>query len=521
MAFSLQTHYDVVIVGGGHNGLVAAAYLSRAGKRVLVLERRAYLGGAAISEQAFPGVEVRLSAYAYLVSLLPQQIIQDLGLRLETRQRRFASYTPLTDGSDGYLVSNQSTETTRQSFERIAGNSREFDAFHHFYSRTAALAKLLWPTVLAPLPSRAELLQKFDTPELRTMWDHFIERPLGEVIESTFQDDLVRGLVFTDGKIGALTHPHDPTLVQNRTFLYHVIGNGTGEWRVPVGGMGALTASLTDVAGRSGATLLTDAEVQRVHVGTPHEVEFEWQGQAHKVAASFVLVNATPHVLGELVGADHPKPNGSVFKINMVLKRLPRLRAGHIAPEDAFSGTFHFREGYAAMQASYQEAANGEIPAQPPGEMYCHSLTDDTIMGESAKGLYTLTMFGLDMPYNALRGYASLYKKVALERYLDGINSVLAEPIQDCLALDADGKPCIAAKSPLDLEAELAMSGGNIFHTDLQWPFAEKEEEVGTWGVETPYPKVYLCGAGARRGGGVSGIAGHNAARAVLAAEHQ
>jgi phytoene dehydrogenase-like protein len=340
---------------------------------------------------------------------------------------------------------------------------------------------------------------------------------LGEIIESTFADDLVRGVVFTDGKIGALTHAHDATLLQNRTFLYHVIGNETGEWRVPVGGMGALTDALIDAAKSAGAELLPNSTATVLYPGRTPSIYCLIGEQPRTINAKWVLVNATPSVLAHLVSAPPPpKPNGSVFKINMVLKRLPRLRSSEIAPEDAFAGTIHFSEGYAAMQDSYRQAASSIMPNVPPGEVYCHSLTDSSILGESVKDLHTLTLFGLDMPYSLFEANPDAAKAEALRRYLAGINDTLSEPIEDCLALDANGKPCIDAKSPVDLEHELNMTGGNIFHRDLAWPFAETDQEAGTWGVETEYTRVLLCGAGARRGGGVSGIAGYNAAQKLL-----
>jgi phytoene dehydrogenase-like protein len=156
----------------------------------------------------------------------------------------------------------------------------------------------------------------------------------------------------------------------------------------------------------------------------------------------------------------------------------------------------------------------------PPCELYCHSLTDPSILSPAlhASGAHTLTLFGLHMPARLFAGGDELAKREAVAATLSSVDSVLAEPLEDCLELDANGAPCLEAHTPADIEAELAMPGGHIFHRDLAWPFAESDDEVGRWGAETGYPNVWLCGAGARRGGGVSGIPGHNAAQAVLAA---
>jgi phytoene dehydrogenase-like protein len=140
-----------------------------------------------------------------------------------------------------------------------------------------------------------------------------------------------------------------------------------------------------------------------------------------------------------------------------------------------------------------------------------------------ASGAQTLTLFGLHMPARLFTGAgpAPGRKREAVEATLRSVNSVLAEPLEECLWRTGDGTSCLEALTPPELEAELRMPGGHIFHRDLAWPFAESDEQVGRWGVETEYPNIWLCGAGARRGGAVSGIPGHNAARAVVAAERR
>ena len=161
------------------------------------------------------------------------------------------------------------------------------------------------------------------------------------------------------------------------------------------------------------------------------------------------------------------------------------------------------------------------MPQLPPCEIYCHSLSDRSILGPSlaATDAQTLTLFGLHLPARLFRGTSEEHdaaKDLALARTLESLNSVLAEPIQDVLLRDADGAYCLEARTPVELEADLGLPGGNIFHRSLQWPWAESEAEVGSWGVETVHPTVRIAGAGARRGGGVSGIPGHNAAMSVL-----
>ncbi|MFF3250690.1 phytoene desaturase family protein [Actinacidiphila glaucinigra] len=505
----LRTSYDVVIVGGGHNGLVAAAYLARAGRSVLLLERLPGTGGAAVSTRAFTGLDARLSRYSYLVSLLPRKIVDDLGLRFAVRRRRISSYTPHGDG--GLLVDAESPSATRESFVRLTGSDRDFEAWQRFYGMTQRVAERVFPTLTAPLPSRAELERTVDDP---AAWSALFERPLGETVESVFEDDVVRGVVLTDALIGTFSHAHDPSLLQNRCFLYHVIGGGTGDWDVPVGGMGALTDALADAARAAGAEIVTGTEVTAVETdGTRAEVSFE--GGA--VGAGHVLVNASPYALAGLLGEAAPeKPEGAQLKVNMLLRRLPRLRDTAVDPRDAFAGTFHIAESYTQLDRAYREAAEGAVPTAPPSEIYCHSLTDPSILSPdlAAQGVHTLTLFGLHAPARLFADDPAQAKESLLKATLAQLDAVLAEPLADCLAVDADGRPCIEAKSPLDLEREVGLPGGHIFHRDLAFPYAESGG--GAWGVGTAHANVLLCGAGAVRGGGVSGVPGHNAAMAVL-----
>ncbi|MGZ4254924.1 MAG: phytoene desaturase family protein, partial [Solirubrobacteraceae bacterium] len=213
---------DVVIVGGGHNGLVAAAMLARAGLSVLMLERRDQLGGAAVSASLFPGVGVRVSRYAYLLSLFPASLARELGLDVELRRRRVASYTP--SGDTGLLV-DRDDAVTRESIARVTGDPGAFDAWQRFYGAIAAVAPRLFQTLTEPLRSREEIRRLVDD---AAVWRILFEEPLGATLERTFSSDLVRGVVLTDATIGTFAPADDPLLRQNRCFLYHVIGNGTG-----------------------------------------------------------------------------------------------------------------------------------------------------------------------------------------------------------------------------------------------------------------------------------------------------
>lgn len=498
---------DAVIVGGGHNGLVAAAYLARSGLRVRLLERLTHVGGAAVSAQLFDGVDARLSRYAYLVSLLPTRILDDLGATVRLTPRPYSSYTPdpATGGRTGLLVG------PRYTFGAI-GASDDEQAFAEFYRRCRLVTQRLWPTLLEPLRTREQA--RADVGDTAA-WRDMIDRPIGRAIADALGNDLVRGVVATDALIGTFARLDDPSLRQNVCFLYHLIGGGSGEWHVPVGGMGAVSSALATAA--KGAEIITGAEVYAVDPNG--EVHYRHHDDEHVVRGRFVLAGVTPATLGGLLGepmtATAP---GAQVKVNMVLRRLPRLRDDTVTPEQAFGGTFHVNETWTQLDTAYARAAAHALPDPLPCEIYCHSLTDPSILSPALRqsGAATLTVFGLHTPHGVFA------RDTLTHAVLKSLNSVLAEPIQDVLLTDASGQPCIETTTTADLEHRLNMTAGNIFHGALQWPFAEDGDPLDTparqWGVATAHERILLCGAGARRGGAVSGIGGHNAAMAVLAA---
>ncbi|MER7609763.1 NAD(P)/FAD-dependent oxidoreductase [Nocardioides sp. NPDC127503] len=520
-----QEKYDVVVAGGGHNGLTAAAYLSRAGLSVLVLERLDHVGGAAISAQAFEGFPTRLSRYSYLVSLLPEQIRTDLGLDIELASRQTASYSPYLDGSraTGLLVETPEGEATAASFRAVTGSNEEYAAWQSFYDEVSDLARAVAPTLTSPLPTGAAIRSEVGAP----IWRDIVERPLGEAIERRFANDLVRGVVATDALIGTFAGLGETSLIQNRCFLYHLIGNGTGEWRVPIGGMGAVTGAIAKAAYAGGAQVLTGATVTSIRggaVGEGAEVTWTDASGSHTVAADYVLSGLAPYVLDGLLGrtpSASTKPVGAQLKINMLLERLPRLRSGE-DPKVAFAGTLHLGESYSELEKAYAEAAAGSVPTEMPGEVYCHSLTDPSILGDVPPGTQTLTYFGLHAPATLFEDPATREerKAQAVERAIASLDRHLLDPISSVVARTVDGEPCIEAKIPQEIEADLAMPGGHIFHGDLAWPWAPDDADLTTpaarWGVATDVGTVLVCGSGAVRGGAVSGLGGHNAAQAVL-----
>jgi phytoene dehydrogenase-like protein len=507
-----------VVVGGGHNGLVAATYLAQAGLSVLVLERLQHVGGAAFSGPAFAGLPVRVPRYSSPVSALPDQVLGDLGLDLELRARPVASYAPVQrDGAaTGLLVERSEGPATATSFRELTGSDREYDAWRRFHDEVREFAQAVAPTLLEPLRTARQVRELVDP----ATWDYLVEEPLGRVLEERFTDDTVRGVVATDALIGTFADLGSESLAQNRCFLYQAIGNGYGGWRVPAGGIGALSETLADAARKAGATIVTGAGVSGIESDGAQATVTWHDGQGWRpVACDWVLSNVAPWVLQVLLGEDAgERPEGSQLTVSMLLERLPRLRSG-VDAETAFGGTLHVAEGYSQLQRAHAEAEAGTLPSVQPGQLRCSSDASGSA-GPADAGMHTLTYLGLHTPARLFEDDPVGHRDAAVEHALDAINDVLEEPIESLLALDENGVPCLEANAPHDIDEALAMPGGHIFHGELSWPWASNrallDSPAQRWGVSTDVANVLLCGSGARRGGTVSGIGGHNAARAVL-----
>ena len=291
----MVSDYDAIVVGGGHNGLVAASYLAKAGKKVLLLEAAAELGGATASVRAFPEYDARLSRYSYLVALLPDQIVKDLGINFETLSREFSSYTPYEkDGKhDGLNVSTMWNKETADSFARLTGSDAEGAAWQSFYSEIAEFAARSAPSMLQPLMTRSQMRTSLG---MDSVWNYMIERPIGEVIEARFANDLVRGVVLTDALIG--TFIDSMSIQANICFLYHLIGNGVGQWKVPRGGMGALVTELERIARGHGVEIQLNSTVTGIKSNGDGVVISASDGR--NFVATDLLFAAAPQTLAKL-----------------------------------------------------------------------------------------------------------------------------------------------------------------------------------------------------------------------------
>jgi len=525
-----MTQDRVLVAGGGHNGLVAAILAADAGHPVTLFERSRRLGGASIGAAVFGGHDVRLSKYSYLVSLFPDALFHRLGIRLPLARRPVSSYTPLLrrGRQTGLLVEADPGSATADSFRSLTGSDAEFSAWQQLYGELAAMARVVAPMLSGPLLRRSQVRTAVIDAAGATIWKDVFENPIGEMITRRLADDAVRGVVATDALIGTHASLFGENLLANRCFVYHLIGRGTGEWLVPIGGMGALADALQTRARDAGVEIRCGVEIHEVDEG-PDSVTVIGRGEdgrAVEATGSHLLAAVAPGVVDGWLGRDCEPVVGAQIKINMLLRTLPRLASG-VDPVTAFAGTAHLREGFDELESAYRVSASGDLPDPVPSEVYCHSITDPSILGSSADGsLATLTLFGLHTPVDLFRSDPQSARLQAATSALGSLQEYLAEPLEDCLATDSGGEPCIDVASPLDVQSALGMPGGNIFHCDLSWPFAEDDEDLrspaGNYGVTVEgSERILLAGAGSRRGGGVSGLGGAAAADALLQLRHR
>ena len=363
---------DVLVAGGGHNGLVAAILAASGGLRVTVIERSAQVGGATVSAAVFTGHRARLSRYSYLVSLFPTELVRRLGIRLELASRDVASYTPVVRHGrpTGLLVEREPGSATAQSFRDLTGSGSEFESWQRWYGELARLAAVVAPVLQGPLRRRSQVRDAVVAAVGSSLWDEVFEAPIGAAITQRFRDDTVRGVVATDALIGTFTSVFDESLLANRCFPYHLIGRGTGEWLVPVGGMGALTAVLVGRALQLGVEFLTDTEVTDVvedEAGVT--VVAQTASGERSMEAAWLLAAVAPTVVGRWRREQARSPTGSQLKINLLFKTTPQLASG-LDPRTAFAGTTHLEEGFDQLESAFRLATAGTLPDELPGEVY-------------------------------------------------------------------------------------------------------------------------------------------------------
>ena len=496
--------WDVIVVGGGHNGLTAAAYLAREGKSVLVLERRERLGGACTLERPFDDPAFVVSPCAYLVGLLDPRVITELDLARHGYQAIVtdpAQWSPFEDGT--CLTEWRDDARTAEEVARIA--PAEVDGFLAYDALFARIRDRLRDPAAdtwdGDAPTRAEVEARFaDDPEAR---DVIVGEPIADVVERHMRDERLRNFVHGQGLVGTFAGPRDEGTAW--IHAHHRLGR-LGGWGYVVGGMGRVSFCLADAAMEAGAVVAAGVPVAAVLPGEGVRLE-----GGETISAAAVLSNADPKRLLALCEGEVPsafrarieawRTDSPVVKLNCALERLPTFAAAPERPPHVYRAQVEIADSIDETQAACERARRGE-PAPAWCELYFQTPYDPSV---APPGRHAMSVFAQYAPYTLARGDWETRRDEIADTVL-GLVARFAPDVADCV-LERQ------VLGPPDIEARIGLTGGHIFQgectPDQMWEHR--------FGPRTPIPGVYLCGAATHPGGSVMGTNGRNAARALLA----
>jgi phytoene dehydrogenase-like protein len=520
---------DAIVIGGGHNGLTAAAYLARAGLKTLLLERRELVGGACVTEEIWPGF--RVSRAAYVAGLLRPALLRELrlparGLRLLARNP--SSFTPIP-GERGLLL-GPDREACRAELRQFS--HRDADRFGEYEDMLDRAAAVIEPLLDVPPPDPARLHLRDISPLLRLLRGAISLRrdlprvfalllgPARATLESWFESEPLRATLATDAIIGAWASPSTPGT--GYVLFHHVMGEthgNRGVWAYVEGGMGKLSELLADAAREAGAEIRTEVSVASVNVdgGAARGVTLE---DGAVIEARMVLSGADPHrTFVDLIAPEQLPPEllqgiqtldfrSPVAKINLALDRLPRFvgRSGSGAgPEHA--GTIHIgASSLDDLDRSFEAACRGAIPERPMVELTLPSALDRSLAPE---GKHLGSMFVQHVPYQLVGSSWDVDRDRLADRVFELVDEVAPGFSESVLHREVLGPP--------DFERIFGLRGGNIFHGAMSLDrLGFMRPLPGCARYQTPIRNLYLCGAGTHPGGGVMGACGRNAAREAL-----
>ncbi|WCJ24909.1 Pyridine nucleotide-disulfide oxidoreductase domain-containing protein 2 [Euphorbia peplus] len=533
--------WDAVIIGAGHNGLTAAAYLARGGLSVAVLERRHVIGGAAVTEELIPGF--KFSRCSYLQSLLRPSIIKELELKshgLKLLKRSPSSFTPCLDGR--YLLLGSDKELNHSEISKFS--VRDADAYPRYENQLEKFCNFMDLFLDSPPPELSKNASSFKEKIQRsTFWARCLRQaaslgqkdmvdfvdlllsPSSKILNKWFETDVLKATLGTDAIIGSTGSIHTPG--SGYVLLHHVMGETDGSrgiWSYVEGGMGSVSSAIGKVASEAGAHIVTDAEVSEMIINDSGKVDGVLLADGTRVLSSVVLSNATPYkTFIELVPENvlpedfvrslkYSDYSSASTKINIAVDKLPQFTCCKLNHPDAgpqHMGTIHIgSESMEEVDLACQDAANGLPSRRPVIEMSIPSVLDKTI---SPPGKHVINLFLQYTPYNPSDGSWEdpVYRESFAQRCFNLIEEYAPGFSSSIIGYDM--------LTPPDLEREIGLTGGNIFHGAMTLDSLFLMRPVKGWSnYRTPVEGLYLCGSGSHPGGGVMGAPGRNAAHVVL-----